>query len=608
MTKMKQVLEGVFFLLMPFKFYRHIPIFPDNENAMEVEENSIQVVTRPVEEIHPLALVAINVDVHAQNIDTIVEAAPLVHVNPEVIDDSNNGGDRISPTESAASSRAISPANFEEESNQSEDVNINEPNQSSKKRTYSDDEKEDDGSLCPICLDDWTNTGEHRICALKCGHLFGQKCINRWLNLQRKKTCPTCKKRVGKDDIRFIYAKKLTAIDTTELDNMKKQLELVIEERNKAQSDLAKYACREHMLNQEIAHLKSQLNSLTRHAVVNVPMNPPVSERVRLYMDKAMEICKYGGSRVFDAKCELDLLMASMKSPTNLFNGFGLKKINISGYRTIAFIPVHSLQIRDICFHQENNWVLTASMDKTFKVINNHTNTVIYQFNHQMPLWSCCWDLNNSFILYVGTQSGSVIKYDIRQLTEPISTLSIEGDMSPVVSVASIPSSPGDALPQGGVVSCKLNSLWLYENVNSEHNRHSISLEGPFVSMKYQPNTKQLLVSSRPNSRIMYARHTLCNLEKKDQDKIDCNIVHSFQGGGMQKLLSKSCFLSHTSDYVAAHQENCRSVFLWSINTGQKVCSLAAHESVLDLKGLQNQHGSFLVSLTDKKLEFFKFV
>ncbi|EFA00575.2 E3 ubiquitin-protein ligase RFWD3 [Tribolium castaneum] len=550
------------------------------ENEMEVEGSEdypLQIISPRVEEIHPLALVAINVDNNEPPATYNDVGFPLVPQANEI--------ERLSPTESVAST----PQTFDEESNQS------------RKRTFEDEEREEDGSVCPICLDEWTNTGPHRICALKCGHLFGEQCITRWLNQNSRKTCPTCKEKARRHDIRYIYAKKLTAIDTTELDNIKKQLDSVTEQRNKFQTELATCAYREQLLRQEIAQLKTQLRQN------NVPtFNQPMVERVKLYMDKAMEICKFGGSRVFDARCELDLLMASMKSPTNLFAGFGLKKINISGYRTIAFIPVHTLQIRDICFHKEQNWVLTASMDKTFKVINNHENSVVHQFTHQMPLWSCCWDENNPYELYVGTQAGSVIKYDIRQLTEAVCTFSIEGDMSPVVSVASIPAAPGEALAQGGVVSCKLNSLWLYENANGEYKRHPISLEGPFVSMKYQTNTKQLLVSSRPNSRITYARHTLSTLAR-NEGKIDCNILHTFQGGGMQKLLSKSCFLSHTSDYVAAHQENCKSVFLWSINTGQKVCSVTAHESVFDLKGFQNQNGSFLVSLTDKKLEFFKF-
>lgn len=32
---------------------------------------------------------------------------------------------------------------------------------------------DEDGNICPVCLEAWTNCGDHRICSLKCGHLFG---------------------------------------------------------------------------------------------------------------------------------------------------------------------------------------------------------------------------------------------------------------------------------------------------------------------------------------------------------------------------------------------------------------------------------------------------
>lgn len=34
---------------------------------------------------------------------------------------------------------------------------------------------------CTICYDPCTLTGRHRLAALKCGHLFGKKCIERWV-------------------------------------------------------------------------------------------------------------------------------------------------------------------------------------------------------------------------------------------------------------------------------------------------------------------------------------------------------------------------------------------------------------------------------------------
>lgn len=324
-------------------------------------------------------------------------------------------------------------------------------------------------------------------------------------------------------------------------------------------------------------------------------------------MDKSLEICRQNGCRVFDARCELDLIMVSLKSPNNIFAGYGLRKVNISQYKPLTFLPLHSLPIRDISFHPVNNWLLSASMDKSFKVIDTVSNATMHTASQQTPLWSCCWDSNNPYTLYIGAQSGSVSKYDIRNMVEEVATLSVPGDMSPVVSVASVPSEAGADLVHGGVISCKLNSLWVFENSGNEYVSHPLPLEGPFVSMKFQSDTKQMLVSSRPNNRIPHSRHTLCTMEKIDQNKINCNIVHCFQGGGMQKLLSKSCFISDREEYVAAHQESSKSVYLWSINTGQRVCSVPAHESVLDLGGIQTHNGNYLVSLTEKKLEFFKF-
>jgi hypothetical protein len=48
--------------------------------------------------------------------------------------------------------------------------------------------EEDEGAQCTICLDPWSNSGEHRLCSLVCGHFFGKSCITTWL----KKTKTWC--------------------------------------------------------------------------------------------------------------------------------------------------------------------------------------------------------------------------------------------------------------------------------------------------------------------------------------------------------------------------------------------------------------------------------
>ncbi|KAG8143858.1 hypothetical protein E2320_001005 [Naja naja] len=80
--------------------------------------------------------------------------------------------------------------------------------------------EEDSGDTCAICFEEWTNAGEHRLAALRCGHLFGYSCIERWLRGQVGK-CPQCNKKAKRTDIVVLYARTLKALDTTEQENMK---------------------------------------------------------------------------------------------------------------------------------------------------------------------------------------------------------------------------------------------------------------------------------------------------------------------------------------------------------------------------------------------------
>ncbi|XP_057478689.1 uncharacterized protein LOC130766032 [Actinidia eriantha] len=71
-----------------------------------------------------------------------------------------------------------------------------------------------DGLFCPICMDAWTNGGDHQVCCLPCGHLYGASCIKRWLR-QRKNSgkCPQCNRKCSMKDVRVIYARQIVAVD-----------------------------------------------------------------------------------------------------------------------------------------------------------------------------------------------------------------------------------------------------------------------------------------------------------------------------------------------------------------------------------------------------------
>lgn len=56
---------------------------------------------------------------------------------------------------------------------------------------------------CSICMNPVEKFGMHQVCCLACGHLFGKKCIEKWLS--RQKTCPLCQKTSYLSDIRLLF-------------------------------------------------------------------------------------------------------------------------------------------------------------------------------------------------------------------------------------------------------------------------------------------------------------------------------------------------------------------------------------------------------------------
>ncbi|XP_024025125.1 E3 ubiquitin-protein ligase RFWD3 isoform X2 [Morus notabilis] len=71
-----------------------------------------------------------------------------------------------------------------------------------------------DGLFCPICMEPWTNDGDHHICCLSCGHIFGISCIQKWLKkCQNQGKCPQCNRRCKLKDVRKLFAARVVAID-----------------------------------------------------------------------------------------------------------------------------------------------------------------------------------------------------------------------------------------------------------------------------------------------------------------------------------------------------------------------------------------------------------
>ncbi|XP_048423472.1 E3 ubiquitin-protein ligase RFWD3-like [Pyrus x bretschneideri] len=78
------------------------------------------------------------------------------------------------------------------------------------------------GLICSICLDSRTVEGDHRICSLPCGHLFGMSCINRWLQHKDTGKCPICNRKCKLKDVLKLFV-SYPWDDSVDDDELKKQ-------------------------------------------------------------------------------------------------------------------------------------------------------------------------------------------------------------------------------------------------------------------------------------------------------------------------------------------------------------------------------------------------
>lgn len=466
-------------------------------------------------------------------------------------------------------------------------------------------------------MEQWTSSGEHRLCCLRCGHLFGHNCILRWLQHSCNSTnrrCPQCNKKASVKHIRMLYAKKLTAIDSTEYDKLKKDLINMSAEKNHLRMELTQTKIRLKIYEEQVTSMKKRITELeSQKSRINIDSSQDTSNLAtsrRFHLEQAIEICKEGGSRVLDYNPWYKFLAVSQKSTNALFNGYGIRKMDCECFNLRQFIFVHTRAIRDVTFHSTQQTILlSVSFDKCAKLIDFQNNLIMHTYSTEYPLWSCCWSGANPNIFLTGAQNGTISQFDIRQTSSAVSVL--EGnDKSPVVSMATVPPNPGSGIGRGGFIACRLNTCCTYEVKDTFYLSKQMILEGPFVSVRYDEKNHHCLISSRPNARQPYAKHIVCTIEKNmsDEETVTYNTVHTFQAGNSQQLLSRPCYLSTEDDtLVSAYIESSSSISLWSVANGQKLHNLPVSDPVMDLCSFNINNNLFLTSLSAKKLRLYNY-
>ncbi|XP_021112362.1 E3 ubiquitin-protein ligase RFWD3 isoform X2 [Heterocephalus glaber] len=492
-------------------------------------------------------------------------------------------------------------------------------------------DEEEEGDICTICFEQWTSAGDHRLSALRCGHLFGYRCISKWLKGQTRK-CPQCNKKAKHNDIVVLYARTLRALDTNEQERVKSAL--VKEQMLRKQAELESAQCRLQLqvLTEECSRLRTCVQDLQKLTQERGPVSgqrkgpgahfpnalPASRSQHQYHFQKAFAVSQTGNCRTMAHGGALSCLVVSQPSPqASFFPGFGVKMLSTANMKSSQYIPMHTKQIRGLAFStRSKSLLLSASLDNTIKLTSLETNTVVQTYNTGRPVWSCCWCLDENNYVYAGLANGSILVYDLRNTSCHVQELVPQKARCPLVSLSYMPRAASAAFPYGGLLAGTLEHASFWElKMGFSHWPHVLPLEpGGYVDFQTESSTRHCLVTHRPDKNHNTMRSVLMqmsyNLDDAGEPVCSCHPVQTFLGGPTCKLLTKSAiFQSPENDgsiLVCTGDEASNSALLWDAGSASLLQDLQTDHPVLDICPFDVNHSSYLATLTEKIVHIYK--
>ncbi|XP_033116887.1 E3 ubiquitin-protein ligase RFWD3-like [Anneissia japonica] len=486
----------------------------------------------------------------------------------------------------------------------------------------SEDSSDDEGQCCIICYEPWANSGLHRVASLKCGHVFGQSCIEKWLRGNCGK-CPQCNAKAKKADIRVLYVKALKVLDTAERDRALRDLDSEKTMRRTAEIKTEQFRLKYQMALEEIKSLKMKMKALESGTLVNQRRNAghcstatvsSVPEIVGKYvLQKTIQVSANGKCRVMTYDCTYNALLVSLPSPQPLFPGFGVKKISAID-ASCAYISIHKNFIRDLCCNsRQDGLLLTAGADKTMKITSLSSFNTVQMFKSDLHFWACAWNTNDVNYIYGGLQNGSVLVYDTRQPNTEVQVLTNENYSTPMVSLIYVPH--GEQSSTSGLLmnTLETNGFW-EKKEGAEWFCHNLDMDRKCTGMSFEHNTHHLLASYRAHDEVRNTRRVMYNFQCQtvgatDTKLVRCTPVETFYGGSTMKQLTRSrLFRSPVGPdklFACGGDEASGSAHVWDASSGKLLQKLQVNANVLDVCPFEYNNTSFLATLTEKDLKIF---
>ncbi|KAL0874963.1 hypothetical protein Bca101_024668 [Brassica carinata] len=383
---------------------------------------------------------------------------------------------------------------------------------------------EAEGISCLICMEVWTNDGEHQVCCLPCGHLYGFSCIKKWLKQPRSAgKCPQCNRTCTLRDVRKIYASRIAAVD----DGAHKRILFLEGKLNLFEQKSASWSRKEAQWRKREAELRSEVNKLKKKIAYmesttngalresNVASQekyiPGIHVGQKIYQEKNGQApsCSFrhqgerlvNGGRIFDIDGGRQILLLARRL-SGVGGTFVLSQMSLhSGEIDDIMLPPTTRAIKDLHISPHNNGLAVfGSLGKKLSVISLESHNTVLSYDLPAASWSCSWDRNSSHHIYAGLQNGMVLMFDMRQT------------MGPLGSFAGLTSNPvhtihhlsANSTPTADVCSLlSASSIGLCQwNINGSEGRPSLVSEtgnpGVCISSSYCPRSDHVVASYRP--------------------------------------------------------------------------------------------------------------
>ncbi|ELA41634.1 uncharacterized protein VICG_01267 [Vittaforma corneae ATCC 50505] len=245
----------------------------------------------------------------------------------------------------------------------------------------------DGGVYCLICFAEYTLTGGHRVISLKCGHLFGAECIEKWLNVYKRNYCPTCSAPCRKTHLRPIFAAKVEATDT---EKEKQIIDKYIKENEIRKA-----------LEIEVSKLKSHIEILKSSFKQNLTATKPVGSKIH------MRFVKYCKIHFFpdDSFVEFDAINQAVIISCRKNGDFGLFKYSLSNFSINSFIKFGDA-VRDFKLSPFNDGLCLVAYSRCVSLLNIYTENTIKSLSFDTNVSAICFSSLDRDLIFVADMIG----------------------------------------------------------------------------------------------------------------------------------------------------------------------------------------------------------